>query len=112
MIDSIYAPPERMKEDTMSKYYHHDIYLLNEEELFQSRDTMIEYLRDNWEEYCLPIGGDRKLISIQDWESDIIWSYSTQEDDGTVESFENRASYKTVQNTWLISELERMASRV
>jgi hypothetical protein len=66
----------------MKKYYFATIYKTEDGELFQSREALIEYVRDNWQEYCQPYGEDKKLVSIQDWEGRIIFTYSTTGDDG------------------------------
>lgn len=111
MIACTYAPLERTKEYEMAKYYHMDIYLLEEDELFQSRETMIEYLRDNWEEYCLPIGDEAKLVTIQDDDGKIILTYSSEDEDGiAVTRLATRLDYKRVQNTWLVSQLESLVT--
>jgi len=96
----------------MQKYYHQDIYLLDDEEIFQTRDTMIEYLRDNWEEYCNPIGDEQKLVTIQDDDGKIILTHSCRHEDGTPETSKARFEYKIVKNTWLISDLEKMTQYV
>jgi hypothetical protein len=96
----------------MNKYYFQDIYLLEEDELFQSRDTMIEYVRDNWKEYCLPIGEEQKLVSIQDWDSKIVLTYSVENEDGETETDEVSLHYQIKQTAWLVSELDRMVARV
>jgi hypothetical protein len=97
----------------MQKYFHQDIYLLEEEELFQTRETMIEYVRDNLEIYCPTFDWDEtKLVSIQDWESKIILSYSVDDDDNNTETFITELDYKEISNTWLISDLQKMAQNV
>jgi hypothetical protein len=96
----------------MKKYYFATIYKTEDGELFQSREGLIEYVRDNWEDYCQPYGEDKKLVSIQDWEGRIIFTYSTTGDDGEAVEDEHFISYSTTELTWLISELERMVARV
>lgn len=92
----------------MQKYYHQDVYLLGEEELFQTKETMIEYLRDNWEEYCNPTGDERKLVSVQDDDGKIILTHFSKDENGRDESGISLYQYNIVKNTWLISDLEKM----
>lgn len=97
----------------MQKYFHQDIYLLEEEELFQTKETMIEYIRDHLEIYCPTFDWDgTKLVSIQDWESKIILSYSVDDDDNNTETFVTELDYKEISNTWLISDLQKMVQNV
>jgi hypothetical protein len=97
----------------MQKYFHQDIYLLEEEELFQTKETMIEYIRDHLEIYCPTFDWDgTKLVSIQDWESKIILSYSVDDDDNNTETFITELDYKEISNTWLISDLQKMTQNV
>ena len=97
----------------MQKYFHQDIYLLEEEELFQTKETMVEYVRDHLEIYCPTFDWDEtKLVSIQDWESKIILSYSVDDDDNNTETFITELDYKEISNTWLISDLQKMVQNV
>jgi hypothetical protein len=100
------------KEKVMKKYYFATIYKTEDDELFNSREALIEYVRDNWQEYCQPYGEEQKLVSIQDWEGRIILTYSTTGEDGVAVESEYFVSYSTTELTWLISELERMVARV
>ena len=108
----------------MNKYYHQDIYKVEasarfeEDKFFEDHETMIEFLRDNWEEYCNPIADEWKLLYIQDDGSKVTFTYEEVEfeDDGvTVYEKKERqdwAYYETVSMTWLISKLERMTTNV
>jgi hypothetical protein len=95
----------------MRKYLHQDIYLLGEDELFQSRETMIEYVRDNWREYTNSVGENQKLVSFRDWEGKLILEHSFENEEGNTELEEDSFSYKIVQNTWMISEMDNMFAR-
>jgi hypothetical protein len=96
----------------MNKYYHQDAYKTGDDALFQSHEAMIEYFRDNWQSYTRVYGDDQKLVSIQDWESKIILSYSYSNEDGVTETDEYQMEYDVIQITWLVSELERMFTNV
>lgn len=96
----------------MQKYYFQDVYKTGDDALFQSHDGMIEYLRDNWQSYTGVYGDNQKLVSVQDWESQIILSYSYENEDGLTETDEHRIDYRIVQMAWTVSELNRMAANV
>jgi hypothetical protein len=92
----------------MQKYYYQDVYKTGDDSLFQSHEGLIEYFRDNWKAYTGVYGENQKLVSIQDWESEIILSYSYENENGETETDEYRMDYDVIQMTWLVSELERM----
>ena len=108
----------------MNKYYHQDIYKVEAnarfeaDKFFEDHETMIEFLRDNWEEYCNPIADEWKLLYIQDDGSKVTFTYEeTQFEDDGVTIYEQKerqdwAYYETVSMTWLISKLERMTTNV
>jgi hypothetical protein len=92
----------------MNKYYYQDVYKTGDDSLFQSHEGLIEYFRDNWKAYTGVYGDNQKLVSIQDWESKIILSYSYENENGETETDEYRMDYDIIQMTWLVSELERI----
>lgn len=98
----------------MQKYYHGDIYrLVYEEEFFATKTSMIEYLKDNWEEYAFPIGDEIKLIAVAEDEnsSKIVISYETMEynleneDESVWKSETHLLEFQRVQLTHLVSEI-------
>lgn len=100
----------------MNKYYHQDVYRLESGQIFEDLETMREYVRDNWEAYCKPVGDEVKLISMQDTDSRLILDYSEKEIEDGVTYSETHSSewidYEIVNLTWLISKLERMTANV
>lgn len=100
----------------MNKYYHQDVYRLESGQTFEDKETMHEYVRDNWETYCRPIGDEVKLVSMQDVNSRLILTYREREiEDGVTYSethSEEWIDYETATLTWLISKLERMTANV
>jgi len=101
----------------MNKYYHQDVYRLETGQTFEDKETMHEYVRDNWEEYCQPVGDEVKLISMQDTGSELVLEYLQREfgTDGEPE-LESKGlefiKYETANLTWLIRKLERMTANV
>ena len=96
----------------MRKYYFGDVYEL-EGDLFYSHETMIEYARENWQDYCLPIGDERQLVSLQDTDGKLILTYKTREDANAEETHDTYTmEWNTKQMTWLVSELDRMVANV
>lgn len=98
----------------MQKYYHADIYkLVYEEEFFATKTAMIEYLKDNWDDYAYPIGDEFKLISVLEDEDslNITITYETldydAEEDGSANWNRDTHSveFTRVQLTHLTSEL-------
>jgi hypothetical protein len=100
----------------MHKYYYHEIYKLETGEMFESHDTMVEFVRDNWQKYCRPIGDEVKMVALQDWESRFIFTYTeTIFEDGKVFEHNEQTQtldYESVEMIWLVSKLERMMTRV
>lgn len=98
----------------MQKYYHSDIWMLvNEEEFFATRNSLIEYVKDNWEEYAMPVGDEINLISVEEVEGslDIIITYEVRdyyldtEEYGAWTRDTVTLEVRTVQITDLVSEL-------
>jgi hypothetical protein len=85
-------------------------------EMFESHDTMVEFVRDNWQKYCRPIGDEVKMVALQDWESRFIFTYTeTIFEDGKVFEHNEQTQtldYESVEMIWLVSKLERMMTRV
>ena len=94
-----------------NKYYFGDVYKL-EDDLFYNHETMIEYVRENWQDYCVPIGEDAALIMMQDNDGTLTLTYSVRNEDGQLETDNYKTTWETVQMTWLVSELDRMVARV
>lgn len=101
----------------MNKYYHQDVYRLETGQTFEDKETMHEWVRDNWELYCQPVGDEVKLLSMQDTNSEIVLEYFQREfgEDGEP-ALENKSTefirYEITNLTWLISKLERMTANV
>jgi hypothetical protein len=68
----------------MSKYYHADAWKLETGEIFESSETMVSYVTDNWEEYANPIGDEKKLVGVE-YEDGLVIDYATMdyEEDGS-----------------------------
>ena len=100
----------------MNKYYIQTVYRLESGLTFEDHETMIEYVRDNWEEYCRPIGDDVRLVSMQDLNSRIILTYREREiENGETiadSQSEEWLDYTTENLVWMISKLERMTANV
>lgn len=100
----------------MRKYYGQTIYRLEEEEFFEDHETMLEYVREHWEDYCNPIGDECKLVFMTDNDSRLTLRYSeTIYEDGEVfqhSESDQTLDYDTVELTWLVSKLERMVKNV
>lgn len=101
----------------MNKYYHQDVYQLETGQIFEDQETMIEWVRENWQTYCKPIGDEVKLLSMQNTNSELILEYFQREFGGDGEAeLETKGvefiRYETVNLTWLISKLERMFTNV
>lgn len=97
----------------MKKYYFADVYEL-QGELFYSYEAMIEYVTENWEDYCLPVGDDdRKLVSLEDNDGKLILHHRWRDDDTGEKEYDTYVmEWTTRQIVWLVSELERMVARV
>ena len=107
----------------MNKYYHQDIVKVEgdsvrPDQFFEDHATMIEFVREGWETYCRPIGDEWKLISLQDLNGRIIFTYEEVEFEDDLVTVAHRTEqqewldYTTVPMTWLISKLERMVANV
>ena len=101
----------------MNKYYHQDVYRLESGQTFEDKETMHEYVRDNWETFCNPVGDEVKLISMQNIGSELVLEYFQREfgEDGEPE-LESKGiefiRFEVTELTWLISKLERMTANV
>lgn len=94
------------------KYYNADIWDLDGT-LFQSRETMIEHARDNWESFCSPIGEDAKLDNFLDEGSCLTFIFSSVDYDGGPREVDSvHVEYNVRELVWLVSDLERMVARV
>jgi hypothetical protein len=98
----------------MQKYYHADIYkLVYEEEFFATKTSMVEYLKDNWEEYAFPIGDEIRLVSVTEDEDSphITITYETMDynsdsdEEPTWKSETHGVEFQRVQITHLVSEI-------
>lgn len=100
----------------MNKYYFQTVYRLESGLTFEDHETMIEYVRDNWEAYCRPIGDEVKLVSLQDLDNRIIFTYREREiENGEIiadSQSEEWLDYTTENLVWMISKLERMTANV
>lgn len=50
----------------MRKFYFADLWRINEEDLFASRETLDEYISENWRDYALPVGDEVKFIGTRE----------------------------------------------
>ena len=100
----------------MRKYYGQSIFRLEDEEFFEDHETMLEYVREHWQDYARPVGDECKLAFMTDLDSSITLHYTETIFEGdTVSQFyecEHRMSYDTVEMTWLVSKLDRMVKNV
>lgn len=91
----------------MNKYHFGDVYLLMETDLFDSHETMLEYVTDNWEDYCVPVGDDPWLVSVEPADdSKITFHFGVHNYDTGDKEFEwHTISWETMQITHRVSDL-------
>lgn len=90
----------------MNKYHFGNVYLLMETDLFDSHETMLEYATDNWEDYCVPIGEEPWLVSVELTGNTILFHFGVYNyDTGDKEFDTHRITWESMQMTYRVSDL-------